>query len=210
MPSINIDPAAEYKKRLRDRQIRRDQCWSRMRLVGVLRLVTALVFIAMLWPVFASKAVSGWFLTLPVGVFALLALYHDRLFRARDRAQRAVTFMSEGSSGLRIVGRAQGIRRRRTRMTITCTRRTSTSLGRDPSSNCFALPEPDPVKRLLRAGFASPPCATRFSSGRKLFENFEICRSQGRPVGCWVPKSARLYIPISCPAGPMLHPGSGP
>jgi hypothetical protein len=88
------------------RQARLDVCLSRIRLVGYLRLGTALLFIAMLWPVFVSKALSTWFLILPVSAFLLLALYHDRLYRARDRARRAVTFYERALD--RIENRWQG------------------------------------------------------------------------------------------------------
>jgi hypothetical protein len=101
-----IDPSAEYLKRLRDRQHRRDQCWSRIKLVGALRLVVVLVFLGMLWPVFGLKLFSPWFLLGPAGVFVFLVLYHDRLFRAKDRAQRAVTFYERGME--RIENRWQG------------------------------------------------------------------------------------------------------
>jgi hypothetical protein len=92
-------------KRLRDRQQRRDQCWSRIRLVGFLRLGTVLLFMALLWPVLSSR-IPAWLLLLPVAVFILLAFYHERLYRARDRAQRAVTFYERGLE--RIENRWQG------------------------------------------------------------------------------------------------------
>jgi hypothetical protein len=101
-----IDPSAEYRKRLSDREAVRDACLNRIRLVGYFRLATALLFIALLWPVFVSKILPMWFLMLPVGTFCVLALYHDRVYRARDRAQRAVTFYERGLE--RIENRWQG------------------------------------------------------------------------------------------------------
>ena len=106
MPPESTDPSAEYLRRLRDRQHRRDQCWARIRLVGALRLVVALVFLVMLWPVLVLQSISPWLLLVPVGLFACLALYHDRLYRAKDRAQRAVTFYERGIE--RIENRWQG------------------------------------------------------------------------------------------------------
>ena len=100
------DPTAEYKRRLSDRETRRDICLARIRLVGYFRLVTALLLIAILWPVFVSKALPPWCLLLPVGAFGILAYYHERLYRARDRAQRAVTFYERGLE--RIENRWQG------------------------------------------------------------------------------------------------------
>ena len=100
------DPTAEYKRRLSDRETRRDICLARIRLVGYFRLVTALLLIAILWPVFVSKVLPPWCLLLPVGAFGILAYYHERLYRARDRAQRAVTFYERGLE--RIENRWQG------------------------------------------------------------------------------------------------------
>jgi hypothetical protein len=74
--------------------------------VGYFRLATALLFIGMLWLVFGSKVLSAWALIFPVSVFCGLALYHDRLYRARDRAQRAVSFYERGLE--RIENRWQG------------------------------------------------------------------------------------------------------
>jgi len=100
------DPSAEYRKRLGDREARRDICLARIRLVGYFRLATALAVIAMLWPGRGSGILPTWFLIVPVAVFAGLALYHDRLYRARDRAQRAMTFYQRGLE--RIENRWQG------------------------------------------------------------------------------------------------------
>ncbi|HET9942891.1 MAG TPA: DNA mismatch repair protein MutS, partial [Terriglobia bacterium] len=101
-----IDPSAEYLKRLRDRESRRDESLSRIRMVGVLRLAAALLFIALLWPTLVQRTLSSWWLLIPVALFVALALYHDRLFRARDRAQRAVLFYERGLE--RIENRWQG------------------------------------------------------------------------------------------------------
>jgi hypothetical protein len=77
---------------------------SRIRLVSFLRLGVVLLFLALLWPALSSKVISP--LLLPVAGFILLALYHERLYRARDLAQRAVTFYERGLE--RIENRWQG------------------------------------------------------------------------------------------------------
>jgi len=60
----------------------------------------------MLWTVFGFRALSPWFLILPAGAFGILALCHERIYRALDRAQRAVTFYQRGLE--RIENRWQG------------------------------------------------------------------------------------------------------
>ncbi len=100
------DPSLEYQKRLLDRQARLQRCFSRIRIVSYFRLGVGLVFFATLWLVFGIRVASLSFLLLPIGAYVVLALYHDRLYRERDRAKRAVTFYERGLE--RIENRWQG------------------------------------------------------------------------------------------------------
>jgi hypothetical protein len=91
-----MNPTAEYQKRLTERQALRDQCWARMDLVGWIRLSVAIIFLGMLWLVFAAHAVPGWIAFFPAVIFIVLVVYHDRLRRAWQRAKRAVVFYERG------------------------------------------------------------------------------------------------------------------
>src|SRR5690349_6378944 len=91
-----MNPTAEYQKRLTERRALRDRCWSRMDLVGWIRLSVAIIFLGMLWLVFAIHAIPSWFLFFPAIVFISLMIYHERLRRAWDRAKRAVGFYEKG------------------------------------------------------------------------------------------------------------------
>ena len=100
------DPSLEYQKRLRDRQTRLQRCFSRIRFVSYFRLGIGLVFFVTLWLVFGIRVATWSYLLLPIGAYVVLALYHDRLYRERDRAKRAVTFYERGLE--RIENRWQG------------------------------------------------------------------------------------------------------
>jgi len=100
------DPSLEYQKRLLDRQARLQRCFSRIRIVSYFRLGIGLVFFLTLWLVFGIRVASLSSLLLPIGAYIFLALYHDRVYRERDRAKRAVTFYERGLE--RIENRWQG------------------------------------------------------------------------------------------------------
>jgi len=90
------NPIEEYKSRL---DARRAQVRSYQRLdrqVANLRLAAAIGFFATAWIVFATGAISGWWLLLPLGAFATLVVYHDRVYRLGRRANRAARFYERG------------------------------------------------------------------------------------------------------------------
>jgi hypothetical protein len=101
-----MNPTAEYRKRLAERLAVRDGCWSQMKTIGFVRLAMALSFLGMLWLAFAVRAFSGWLAVIPAALFIGLALYHDRLRRAYDRANRAAKFYERGLD--RLENRWQG------------------------------------------------------------------------------------------------------
>jgi len=94
VPELN--PKAEYQKRLGDRRALRDRCWKQMDLVGWVRLSIGIIFVGMLWMVFALRSIPSWFVFFPAAVFVGLMVYHERLRRAWDRARRAVEFYEKG------------------------------------------------------------------------------------------------------------------
>lgn len=67
-----------------------------MDLVAWVRLSIGIIFLGMLWLVFAVHAIPSWFLFFPAGTFIVLMVYHERLRRAWDRAKRAVGFYERG------------------------------------------------------------------------------------------------------------------
>lgn len=89
-------PAAEYRRRLEARQweIRRlDKLHIRF---GNVRLLLAIVAGVIAWCGFRLHWISPWWLVIPIAVFAVVAVYHARVLRARKCALRAVEVTQRG------------------------------------------------------------------------------------------------------------------
>jgi hypothetical protein len=89
-------PAAEYRIRLQARQERRDSLtWQHNRLAdGRLAMFGAGALLA--WLAFDRHVVHPLWLSVPVIIFIALAIFHDRVLTARDRARRAMAFYERG------------------------------------------------------------------------------------------------------------------
>ncbi|BDG06265.1 MutS-related protein [Anaeromyxobacter oryzae] len=103
---MTLEPHAELARRLDDRRARvarldRADAWvARGRLAVFL---AALAVAALAW---GARALSAWWLLAPAVAFAVLAVRHDRVFRAREQARRAVAFHEAALA--RIDGRFAG------------------------------------------------------------------------------------------------------
>lgn len=89
-------PLAEYQKRLRDRINLRDGCWTRMSRIGYARLGAAGLVVLCIWQAYTIHLFSGYLAFLPVALFIVLAIYHERLHREWKRAKRSVAFYERG------------------------------------------------------------------------------------------------------------------
>lgn len=90
------EPLTEYSSRVALRRADVQRIDERIVHVSVLRLIVAAVFLLAVWLVLGPDALPPWSLVIPVATFVGLALYHERLFRKRDRARRAVRFYEHG------------------------------------------------------------------------------------------------------------------
>ncbi len=61
-----------------------------------MRLVLAVIAVAFGWASFRAHSLSAWWLLAPVVAFAGVAWYHSRILRARELAERAVSFYETG------------------------------------------------------------------------------------------------------------------
>jgi MutS domain V len=68
--------------------------------LGNVRLFVALIAAVIAWESLRRHTLSPWWLLLPVAAFVGIAAYHSRVLRARDLAQRAVTFYQRGLARL--------------------------------------------------------------------------------------------------------------
>jgi len=89
-------PADEYRERLQDRQDRADRCEKIHPRLGNTRLVLAIITAALGWESISRHAVSLWWLILPIIAFAAVAMYHSRVLRAKELANRAVSVYRRG------------------------------------------------------------------------------------------------------------------
>lgn len=86
----------EYRRRLQEREEEAARFDRHHIQFGNARLVVAIAAAALVWLAFRRNAVSPWWLAVPAGVFAVLAIAHARVLRARDRAQRAMKVYKSG------------------------------------------------------------------------------------------------------------------
>src|SRR5262249_41533106 len=68
----------------------------REHLVGNLRLVTGIFFLALAWFAAGPHVISGWWLFLPIAVFVVLVAYHEKVRARGRRTQRAAAFYEKG------------------------------------------------------------------------------------------------------------------
>lgn len=101
--------AEEYRKRLQDRELGVQHLAAVHIRLGNIRLFLALVAAGIAWQSFKQHALSDWWLALPLILFAGIAIYHSRILKALDLAQRAVAFYQNGLARVenRWVGTAQ-------------------------------------------------------------------------------------------------------
>lgn len=91
-----MSPAEEYARRLKKREVRRAH-YERLHIqVGNAKVALAAVIAVMAWATFARHLFSAWWLAAPVGLFFVLAVYHDAVLRKRACAERAADFYRKG------------------------------------------------------------------------------------------------------------------
>ena len=93
-------PGAEYARRLIERRDAAEHLAARAGRLSNLRLAVFLIGLAVAVAVFGPKLLSGWMLLPPLAAFAALVLWHDRVLRARQRADRSVAFYQRGLARL--------------------------------------------------------------------------------------------------------------
>jgi len=88
-PVIPSDEYAQRRNARESRVARYDKIHIRL---GNVRLILAVLAVIVAWASFRGHYLSAWWLAVPWVVFAGIAVYHSRILRTRELAQRAVTF----------------------------------------------------------------------------------------------------------------------
>ena len=91
-----MSPSEEYVLQ-RNARVSRVAHYEKLHIrMGNLRLGLVLIAVAIAWVSFHKHELSPWWLAAPVAAFAAIAVYHSRILRARELAERAVTFYKNG------------------------------------------------------------------------------------------------------------------
>jgi hypothetical protein len=93
-------PEAEYAARLAERSARAARLLAREKRLSNARLGVFLAGLAVAGLVFGARLVPGIWLVPPVLGFVALVVWHDRVIRARQRADRAAAFYQRGLARL--------------------------------------------------------------------------------------------------------------
>jgi hypothetical protein len=86
----------DYARRRTDRQSRVAHCEKIHIRLGTFRLVLFLLAVILAWASLISHFLSPSWLALPVAAFAGIAVWHSRVLRERELAERAVAFYERG------------------------------------------------------------------------------------------------------------------
>jgi hypothetical protein len=85
-------PSEEYVERRKAREARVAHYQKIHIRLGNARLVLFALAVIMAWAALRAHSLSPWWLAAPVAAFAGIAVYHTRVLRARELAERAVAF----------------------------------------------------------------------------------------------------------------------
>jgi hypothetical protein len=91
-----VSAAEEYEQRLKDRESRVAQLEKIHIRLGNLRLALFVAAVAIGWAALREHMFTLAWLLVPAVLFVGVAIYHSRILRARDLAQRAATFYRNG------------------------------------------------------------------------------------------------------------------
>ncbi len=96
VPVAGDVPAEEYRQRSAARQAQTHRLERLHIRLGNVRLLLATVAVMLAWWAFRSHWISPWWLGAPLAAFAVVAVYHSRVLRARRLVLRAVAVYQRG------------------------------------------------------------------------------------------------------------------
>lgn len=90
-----MDPLQEFRSRHAKWEAQQQIAHRAFVTIGNWRLITAVVAIAVAWFAFGKEVFSGWWLSVPLGVFIGLVVWHQQIVRSRTLADRALRFYDQ-------------------------------------------------------------------------------------------------------------------
>jgi len=96
LPIQNASPLDEYRARAERWQMEHAASATRSRQLGNARLVTGLAAVAIAALAIGAGLLSPWWLLVPLAVFVVLAVLHDRADKRRDAALRGAAYYQRG------------------------------------------------------------------------------------------------------------------
>jgi hypothetical protein len=96
-----MDPLGEYTTHRDKFRVEEQVLERQFNRIGNWRLVVGLSGAVLAWFVFARRSLGLWWLTIPLIVFLVLAILHQRVLRRRTLANRAIAFYDRGIARLR-------------------------------------------------------------------------------------------------------------
>jgi len=100
MQSTDIDPRAEYTNRLDRWSAEANTAQALVRQISTWRFITFAAIVLTAWIGFDSGLFSPWWVVVPVVVFVLLILKHDRVIHQHERAEKAKGYYEDGIARL--------------------------------------------------------------------------------------------------------------
>lgn len=91
-----MHPTDEYTQRRNERQLRVGHYEKIHIQLGNTRLLLAIITVGLAWLSFRSHLISAWWIAAPIAAFAGIAVWHSRVLRSRELAERAVGFYERG------------------------------------------------------------------------------------------------------------------
>jgi hypothetical protein len=95
-----MDPRATYDLHLADRRALQSRLQARDRMMSAARGAVFVLGLLVWWAVVWPKVLTPWSLLVPVAGFLVLAVVHERVVRALERAGRSVAFYEAGLARL--------------------------------------------------------------------------------------------------------------
>jgi hypothetical protein len=95
-----VTPGEEYRARLAAHRSTEARLTRHHERLGNLRLLTSAVAVILAWQVLGRGSLAWTWLLVPAAVFLALMIWHDRVLRARARAERGAAFYEQGLARL--------------------------------------------------------------------------------------------------------------